>query len=134
LKKTLIAVLALVSLMSAQEPSATNTSKAAIAQAIRGVDKLRGMMRDPDSFVIERVFTWAKKPGQDRTCYQYRSRNGYGGMSREIGYYTEHDGKAHVEANAATRMFPTCPKHFTEITDEFKVAQKAAAELKKDQP
>jgi hypothetical protein len=95
--------------------------KPEIEQALRGAEAIHNRMRDPDSFVVERVFTWNKK-GEDRTCYVYRSRNGYGGMNREIGYYSEHNGKPRSDVNAATRMFPTCPKHFTEITEEFKAA------------
>lgn len=103
----------------------TQQLKPEVAQAVRGAVALKSIIRDPDSFVVERVFTWNKK-GEDRTCYQYRSRNGYGGMNREIGYYDEHKGKPHVDGNAATRMFPNCPKHFTEITDEFMAADKTA--------
>lgn len=88
-----------------------------IAQALRGAKALKNLRRDPDSFVVERVFTWSKKD-DSRDCYIYRSHNGYGGMTREIGYYVEHNGKSHATPNAATRMFPTCPKQFTEITAE----------------
>jgi hypothetical protein len=116
---TLVLLLALY-LPQPQQP------KPEIAQALRGAVALQSIMRDPDSFVVERVFTWNKK-GEDHACYEYRSRNGYGGMNREIGYYDEHNGKTHVSGNAASRMFPTCPKHYTEITEEFKTAQKQAS-------
>jgi hypothetical protein len=65
-----------------------------VAQAVRGSVLLRNQMRNPDSFVIERVFTLKNKKGAEITCFEYRSRNGFGGMDRVTALYT---GKPHVD-------------------------------------
>jgi len=45
------------------------------------VSILRNSMRDPDSFVPESVYI-NDRPGY--ACIQYRARNGFGGMNREM--------------------------------------------------
>lgn len=45
--------------------------------ATAGAQTLRGMMRDPDSFQLISALV-AEKSGA--ACFQYRSRNGFGGM------------------------------------------------------
>ncbi len=45
------------------------------------VSILRNSMRDPDSFVPETVYI-NDKPGY--ACIQYRARNGFGGMNRDV--------------------------------------------------
>jgi hypothetical protein len=49
--------------------------------ATGAVIALKKAVRDPDSLVIESVFTDAKG---GRGCIAYRSRNGFGGMNRAI--------------------------------------------------
>lgn len=57
-----------------------------VIRAVADAKILRSVMRNPDSFVLERVFT----PVGDKTgglCFGYRSQNGYGGMSRGVALF-----------------------------------------------
>ncbi|MFW2408621.1 hypothetical protein ACN4GS_12915 [Burkholderia pseudomallei] len=47
--------------------------------ALTGYRTLRNAMRDPDSFVLESALLIN---GTGSVCYDYRSRNGFGGMNR----------------------------------------------------
>ena len=61
-----------------------------VIRAVKDVRILRNVMRNPDTFVLERVFT----PVGDKTgglCFDYRSQNGYGGMSHGVALF----GKGH---------------------------------------
>jgi hypothetical protein len=62
-----------------------------VNRAAKDAKILRSEMRNPESFVLERVFT----PVGDKTgglCFVYRSQNGYGGMDRAIALF----GKGHT--------------------------------------
>ncbi|WP_154234550.1 hypothetical protein [Burkholderia pseudomallei] len=48
-------------------------------RALIGYRSLRNAMRDPDSFVLESALLIG---GTGSVCYDYRSRNGFGGMNR----------------------------------------------------
>ena len=97
-----------------------------VAQAVRGSLVLRDQMRDPDSFVIEKVFTMTNKKGVAITCFEYRSRNGYGGMNRESALYTEYKGKPHVDTSGIGGSCAVTKDHpYVEITKEFHEAEKA---------
>jgi len=53
---------------------------AVVQRAADGAVTLRGMMKDPDSFVLEGVFLMRpNKHGISDVCYFYRSHNSYGG-------------------------------------------------------
>jgi len=88
-------------LAQSETPKADNPA----AVATRYVRQLQNQMRDPDSFVLERVFShviepltkqaakrigkkeaakWADRVGTIEFCFEYRSRNGYGGMNRGV--------------------------------------------------
>jgi hypothetical protein len=45
-------------------------------------------MRDPDSFVLEAVYLKPNKKVEPNICYQYRSKNGYGGYSSGLQVLT----------------------------------------------
>lgn len=84
---------------------ANNGDDAMLPRAARSLTSLRDRMRDPDSFVLEKISRSvieplsperAKKIGKKQAqaytatvgteifCFQFRSRNGYGGMDRAI--------------------------------------------------
>jgi len=88
-------------------PAQSETPKAdnPAAVATQYVRQLQNQMRDPDSFVLERAFShviepltkqaakrmgkkeaakWADRVGTIEFCFEYRSRNGYGGMNRGV--------------------------------------------------
>lgn len=57
-----------------------------VIRAVKDAKILRSVMRNPDSFVLERVFM----PVGDKTgglCFDYRSQNGYGGMSHGVALF-----------------------------------------------
>ncbi len=96
-----------------------------VAQAVRGSAVLHDQMRDPDSFVIEKVFTMTNQKGVDITCFEYRSRNGFGGMNRESALYTEYKGKPHVDMSGLGGSCAVTKNHsYVEITKEFREAEK----------
>jgi hypothetical protein len=50
----------------------------------KGIQVLRNMARDPDSFGIDRIMFWAKSnPTREYYYYEYHAKNGFGGMNRE---------------------------------------------------
>jgi hypothetical protein len=106
MKKTVI-IAATLALSCAGSFAQSDTAKAdpTIATATAYVRQLREQMRDPDSFVFERAFIhviepltkeaakrmgkrdaakWADRVGTIQYCFEYRSRNGYGGMNRGV--------------------------------------------------
>jgi hypothetical protein len=130
--KSFIALLLLTGMALAQDTAtaAAPTTKPEIAQALRGAVLLRDRMRDPDSFKIERALTRTEKNGIEVTCFEYRSRNGYGGMTREAARYSERKDKPRLEINDQTQPHPILScidnKHYpyTDITNEFLAAAK----------
>lgn len=119
--KSSVLLVALLFTMFAEAQSV----KPEVAQAVRGSVLLRDQMRDPDRFVIEKVFTMANKKGVDITCFEYRSRNGYGGMNRESALYTEYKGKPHVDTSGLGGSCAVTKDHpYVEITKEFHEAEK----------
>jgi hypothetical protein len=59
-----------------------------VANAERGVESLRGVLRDPDSLVVEQVYgALMHKPGHPVICIVYRARNGFNGLTRDIAEY-----------------------------------------------
>ena len=129
--KMFIALLLLAGAALAQDTASTggSTTKPEIAQALRGAVLLRDRMRDPDSFKIERAMTHTEKNGVEETCFEYRSKNGYGGMNREAARYSEHKGKPRLEMNDQTEPHPilSCNNRrhpYTDITNDFLAAAK----------
>jgi hypothetical protein len=125
LKPITAAFLALALLTLAQD------TKPEVAQAVRGAVKLQDQMRDPDSFVVEKVFTMTNKATVVITCFEYRARNGFGGMDRDAALYTEYQGKPHVDTRGLYTESGRCPVTkrypFVDITKEFKAAREAAS-------
>ena len=80
---TLGALSALESFIPAPAPHVPSDEELSAADrrtaATAAVDVLRRSLRDPDSLVIESVFT--KDPTR-AVCIAYRARNGFGGMNR----------------------------------------------------
>jgi hypothetical protein len=118
--------------------SASTPIKPEVAQAVRGAALLRDAMRDPDSFAIEKVFMYAGKDKKgfefQNTCYEYRARNGFGGMNRDAASYTEYKGKAKL---TTSNLFgPKCVTKdketslYADITAEFQEAAKAEKEVR----
>jgi hypothetical protein len=96
-----------------------------VAQAVRGSVLLRDQMRDPDSFVIEKVFTLKNKKGVEITCFEYRSKNGFGGMNRDTALYMEYKGKPHVDMSGLGGSWAVTKNHpYVDITKEFREAAK----------
>jgi hypothetical protein len=115
-----VAIVLLLSLVAYAQ-----SAKPEVAQAVRGSVLLRDQMRDPDSFVIEKVFTMTNKKGVDITCFEYRSKNGYGGMSRESALYTEYKGKPRIDTSGIDGSCAVTKDHpYVEITKEFHDAEK----------
>ena len=112
--------------------SASTPTKPEIAQAVRGAAALQDAMRDPDSFLIEKVFTLTNKKGVEITCFEYRSRNGFGGMNRDMALYTEYKGKPHVDLSGLYGHSCTATKSnpYVDITNEFRDAEKAEKQAK----
>ena len=51
-------------------------------RAAEGAVRLRSMMKDPDSFVLESVYLLkADKKGSSEICYYYNAKNSYGGYT-----------------------------------------------------
>lgn len=125
---TLITLL-LLSALALQSASAPPNLK--VAQAVRGAVALQDAMRDPDSFVIERVFTFTNKAGVEFTCFEYRSRNGFGGMNRETALYSEYKGKPHLDMSGFSGTCAVTKQHpYVDITKEFREAEKAENKAK----
>jgi hypothetical protein len=83
-------LIALALVFTALTFAADTPPDADVTRAVKDAKILRSEMRNPESFVIERVFT----PVGDKTgglCFDYRSQNGYGGMSQGTALF----GKGH---------------------------------------
>lgn len=77
MKRVALFVLVLISTLV---PAVAQTNPANIKRAATGAVTLRGMMKDPDSFVLESVFLQKpNKHGVSDVCYFYRSHNSFGG-------------------------------------------------------
>lgn len=108
--RRIVVVLVLALSVLAQEPSAP------VAQAVRAIANLKRQMRDPDSFVVEKVMTVTDKKGRETTCISYRSKNGLGGMNREDIWYTlNNKGLWHTEPYVCKA---TKYHEFVDITEE----------------
>jgi hypothetical protein len=57
-------------------------------RAISYAKVLQSQMRDPDSFVLEAVYLKPNRNVEPNICYQYRSKNGYGGYSSGLQVLT----------------------------------------------
>ncbi len=66
-----------IGLVKKDAPAASSADQYDLAYAILATKRLRRSMRDPDSFKLESAFAVA---GSGDICYQYRARNGFGGM------------------------------------------------------
>jgi hypothetical protein len=123
--RSVIAVAFLSGLALAQKPLSDDTVVAA-----GYVRQLRNQMRDPDSFVLEKVFThiippltkeqtkrmgkkeaakWtATRVGSTQFCFEYRGRNGFGGMNREVASTADIEGAVNHEpfVNSCAELWP----------------------------
>ena len=83
MRKLLLAFLAvsvaigLIAVAHHKEPQPTADDGAVIARAANVAITLKRAMRDPDSFQLSSVFIIDKT---NAICYEYRARNGFGGM------------------------------------------------------
>ena len=89
----------------AQSGEVRKSDDAMLTRAALSVVALKNQMRDPDSFVVEKVSRSVVEPlsperaksigkkraqayaatvGTEIFCFQFRSRNGFGGMNRSI--------------------------------------------------
>ena len=102
----LVALLAGIPCAAQNDQTAKNNSDdAMLARAGMSLASLYGQMRDPDSFVLEKVTrrtiepltaeqakrigkkqarAYAATVGTEIFCFEFRARNGFGGMNREI--------------------------------------------------
>ncbi|GJH22774.1 hypothetical protein CBA19CS22_39550 [Caballeronia novacaledonica] len=68
-----------------QEAAKDNAERDMRIEIRRGADAIRDGMRDPDSFKLEAA---AKNKKTGMICYQFRARNGFGGMNRDASMYS----------------------------------------------
>jgi hypothetical protein len=58
-----------------------------------GRNTIKGMMRDPDSFKV--TAAWSVHDGQ-AICYEYQSRNGFGGMNKGAALYDRQEAALYL--------------------------------------
>jgi hypothetical protein len=88
MKKLIVAIAVLSISAWAKDQPTTPSIPDEVANAQRGVESLRGALRDPDSLVVERVYgLLTHKPGHPMICIVYRARNGFNGYTRDIAEY-----------------------------------------------
>lgn len=101
-----------------------------VQRAANAVPALRNMMRDPDSFVLERVFQLVvvkqgnPEKSHNDVCYYYRSRNGFGGYQSGTAHL---DDGGKLSDGGFTCQLPTEPKYWknwADITAEVQAAIK----------
>jgi hypothetical protein len=105
------------------DPSTMQPPDARVAQALRAANRLQSAVRDPDSLVIEHVYTrisdtfpFTAPKGVEMTCIEYRARNGFGGMNRAAVLYWEHKNKFTLNPAECSS------KKYTDITSAFVAA------------
>jgi hypothetical protein len=103
-------------------------ANAILVRAANSLTSLRNRMRDPDSFVLEKIARSviqplsperAKKIGKKQAqayavtvgteifCFQFRSRNGFGGMDRAIAEARGGNEPVILDANVAELIHPS---------------------------
>lgn len=87
MKNTLMTVIVTAMLITGAAFAAPVTLKPDTNRAVVGGHTLQNDMRDPDSFVIERVIYTNNGKDKERYCYEYRARNGFGGMERSVAFF-----------------------------------------------
>jgi hypothetical protein len=65
--------------VSPAQQAANVKNEAAFQRAVAGAKQLKSSMRNPDSFVLGETLVM----GDAAVCYDYRSQNGFGGMSAD---------------------------------------------------
>jgi hypothetical protein len=104
MKRTLAALLLLTACAAAQSSDTPKASDKQIADAAAAIAQLRGSMRDVESFGLDKAYystvqdytpeqvkkfgkkfiaKYPRHVGATLYCFEYRARNGYGGMNRE---------------------------------------------------
>src|SRR5438034_10395645 len=68
-------------------------SDAVVKTAIEGAQLLRDAMRDTDSFTIRRAWAMRSEKYGHAICYQYQSKNGFGGMNQAVADFAMHNKK-----------------------------------------
>lgn len=76
----------------------------AVQRAANAVPVLRSMMKDPDSFVLERVFKSGSGPELYSICYMFRAHNSYGGYG-DIGIVIQAWGELPEMNKKLKRMY-----------------------------
>ncbi|MBZ5566571.1 MAG: hypothetical protein LAN64_01840 [Acidobacteriia bacterium] len=111
----------------------TDERSAAIEHVKILVAELKDQMRDPDSFVTERV--QARKNNKERggLCIWYRAKNGMGGYNRAVAFVWE-DKKGNMKfvssTNPNTSFWDSAP--FGEYMDNHIVGEWCGAKFKGD--
>lgn len=111
---------------SSQAPN-NNGDDAVLPRAAQSLLSLHNKMRDPDSFVLEKISrsvieplsperakkigkkqaqAYAATVGTEIFCLQFRSRNGYGGMDRAIGSARGGNEPVVLDASVAELVYP----------------------------
>jgi hypothetical protein len=111
---------------SSQAPN-NNGDDSVLPRAAQSVISLQNKMRDPDSFVLEKISrnvieplsperakkigkkqaqAYAATVGTEIFCLQFRSRNGYGGMDRAIAQARGGNQPVVFDANIAELVYP----------------------------
>lgn len=85
-----------------------NVKEQNFQRAVTGAKALRGMMRDPDSFRLTSVHVIAEdQKSSGAACYEYRSRNGFGGYTQGQAVLTP---KGKLFADNAAVWNAHCPQ------------------------
>ena len=88
-----LALVVLLAFLSASEPRRPESSpeeEAEFQHLVLGALTIKHSMRNPDSFVLERVLVPA---GSSTACYEYRAQYGFGGMNRGQAVWAGEDFK-----------------------------------------
>jgi hypothetical protein len=76
------------------------------------------MMRDPDSFVLEAVYLKPNRKNGPNICYYYRSRNGFGGMTKGVAVLKNNNRLTDL-TDIAGGVYGYCtPKKSIDITSQ----------------
>lgn len=92
----------------AKASAMANVKERNFQRAVAGARTLRGMMRDPDSFRLTDVHIIAEdQKASGAVCYEYRSKNGFGGYTQGQAVLTT---KGKIVADSAAGWNAVCPQ------------------------
>lgn len=72
-------------------------SSDSIVKAVEGARLLHSEMRDPDSFKISKAWIMQSEKYGMAVCYEYFSRNGFGGMNASAATYFRIENRRYAE-------------------------------------